>query len=126
MTIMADSEQTATNRIQMILEFLHEREMDIEDLSEMRRVRLEQAVQFCQFQSDASQVLTWIRNGESMLTASFHIPTSLQGAEDMQVEHEQFQLAIGVSLFFFNKFLIKKTFALNSFITNSLLYVVDY
>ena len=61
-----------------------------------------------------------------MLTASFHIPTSLQGAEDMQVEHEQFQLAIGVSLFFFNKFLIKKTFALNSFITNSLLYVVDY
>jgi len=96
---MADSEQVATARIQMILEFLHEREMDLEDLSEIRRVRLEQMVQFCQFQSDANQVLTWMRNGESMLTASFHIPNSLQEAEDLQVEHEQFQLAIEVSFY---------------------------
>ncbi len=95
---MADSEQVATARVQMILEFLHEREMDLEDLSELRRVRLEQMVQFCQFQVDANQVLSWIRNGESMLAASFHIPNSLQEAEDLQVEHEQFQLAIEVSL----------------------------
>ncbi|RWS15944.1 triple functional domain protein-like protein [Dinothrombium tinctorium] len=85
---------TASERLQMILEFLHEREMDFEDISEMRRVRLEQCVQFCQFKSDATQVLSWMKNGESMLAASFLIPSSLQEAEDLQVEHEQFQLAI--------------------------------
>ncbi|KAI1278144.1 Kalirin [Halotydeus destructor] len=85
---------TALQRIQAILEYLHEREMDLEDLSEMQRLRLEESVQFCQLQSDATQVLRWMMNGESMLAASFLIPTSLQEAEDLQVEHEQFQLAI--------------------------------
>lgn len=81
----------------MILEFVHEREMDMEDMAELRRTRLEQYCQFCQFQNDASQVLSWMRNGESMLSASFHIPTSLGESEDFQVTHEQFQLAIEVS-----------------------------
>lgn len=82
----------------MILEFLHEREMDLEDMAEIRRIRLEQYVQFCQFQNDATQVLNWIRSGESMLSASFHIPVSLAEAEDFQVTHEQFQLAIEVNV----------------------------
>ncbi|XP_054168733.1 triple functional domain protein-like [Oppia nitens] len=94
--LMADSEQTANARVQMILEFLHERVMDLEDLSEIRRMRLEQMIQLCHFHSDANQVLQWMRNGESMLMASFQIPNCLAQADSLQTQHEQFQLAIEI------------------------------
>ncbi|XP_049267793.1 triple functional domain protein isoform X2 [Rhipicephalus sanguineus] len=92
--LMADSQYDAQNRIQTLLEFLHEREMDIEDLAEVKRVRLEQCIQLCQLEKDANQVNTWIRNGEAMLSATFAIPTCLTEAEQSRSQHEQFQLAI--------------------------------
>ncbi|KAL0280126.1 UNVERIFIED_CONTAM: hypothetical protein PYX00_001517 [Menopon gallinae] len=93
-SLMADSQYSAQTRVQVLLEFLHEREMDLEDLAEMKRVKLEQCVQLCQFQNDANQVVSWIRNGEAMLMASFTIPNSLQDSEQLKKEHEHFQVAI--------------------------------
>lgn len=53
---MADAQYPAATRVQVLLEFLHEREMDLEDLAEIKRVKLEQCVQLCQFRADANQV----------------------------------------------------------------------
>ncbi|XP_060840380.1 triple functional domain protein isoform X2 [Rhopalosiphum padi] len=92
--VMADSQYTAQTRVQVLLEFLHERHMDLVELSEIKRSRLDQAVQLCQFNNDASQVISWIRNGESMLSANFTIPNCLVDAEILKKEHEQFQVAI--------------------------------
>lgn len=91
---MADGQHSATSRVQVLLEFLNEREMDAEDLAEMRRVRLEQASQLVQLQTDATHVANWIRNGEAMLLASLRVPENLQDAEQLRLEHEQFQVAI--------------------------------
>lgn len=93
---MADSQYSAQTRVQVLLEFLHEREMDLEDLAELRRVKLEQSVQLCQLQTNASQVLSWIRNGEAMLSASFNIPQSLTDAQQMEKELAEHQVAIEV------------------------------
>ncbi|XP_026826598.1 kalirin isoform X2 [Ooceraea biroi] len=92
--IMADGQHSAAARVQVLLEFLNEREMDAEDLAEMRRVRLEQASQLLQLQTDASHVIKWIRNGESILLASLRIPENQQEADLLVKEHDQFQLAI--------------------------------
>lgn len=47
-----------------------------------------------QFQKDATQVVSWIRNGEAMLAASFSIPGALAEAEQLKREHDQFQVAV--------------------------------
>ncbi|KAL3284864.1 hypothetical protein HHI36_019002 [Cryptolaemus montrouzieri] len=92
--VMADAQYNAQTRVQVLLEFLHDREIDLEEMAELKRVKLEQCIQLGQFQNDANQVISWIRNGESMLMASFTIPNSLVDAELLKKEHEQFQVAI--------------------------------
>ncbi|OXU29113.1 hypothetical protein TSAR_004897, partial [Trichomalopsis sarcophagae] len=92
--IMADGQHTAANRVQVLLEFLNEREMDAEEMAENRRVILEQTAQLVQLQQDAGHVANWIRNGEAMLLTTLRIPENLQDAEQLRHEHEQFQVAI--------------------------------
>ena len=67
--------------------------MDLEDLGTIRRIKLEQCVQLCQFENDANQVNRWIHSAEGMLAAGFAIPGSLSEAEQLKKEHEQFQTA---------------------------------
>ncbi|XP_070570002.1 kalirin-like isoform X4 [Ptychodera flava] len=92
--IMADSQYDAQTRVQVLLEFLHEKHLDLEDVAELRRVKYEQCVQLRHFEADAKQVLGWIRNGEAMLSATVILPTTLAEAEELQRENEQFKLAI--------------------------------
>lgn len=91
---ISDSSHLAQSRIQHLLGFLNDKGLHLEDLAEVKRTKLEQAVQLRQFQNDANQVISWIRNGEAMLLASFAIPSGLQDAEQLRKQHEQFQVAI--------------------------------
>ncbi|XP_029657628.1 kalirin isoform X4 [Octopus sinensis] len=92
--LMADSQYDAQTRIQLLLEYLHERELDLENLAESRRIRLEQCVQLRNFEYETRQVVSWIQNGETMLTASFMCPDNLMETEQLKKEHEKFMLAI--------------------------------
>ena len=51
-----------------IMRNLQEREMDLEDLGTIRRIKLEQCVQLCQFENDANQVNRWIHSAEGKFT----------------------------------------------------------
>lgn len=53
---MADSQYTAQTRVQVLLDFLHERNIQLENLAEVQRLKLEQCVQLNQFRIDANQV----------------------------------------------------------------------
>uniref|UniRef100_T1JUE4 DH domain-containing protein n=1 Tax=Tetranychus urticae TaxID=32264 RepID=T1JUE4_TETUR len=89
---------TALQIISMLLELLRDKQMDIEELAQSTRTNLEQCVRLCQLESEAKQVLSWIKNALSMLSASFTIPQSLQEAENHRTEHEHFQLVIHKTL----------------------------
>ncbi|KAK3082880.1 hypothetical protein FSP39_007833 [Pinctada imbricata] len=92
--LMADTQCNAQGRIQALLEYLHEREMDLETMAETKRQRLEQCVQLRNFEIEARQVIYWIDHGKSMLISCFMCPNSLMEAEQLRKEHEQFMMAI--------------------------------
>jgi len=70
---MSDSQYNGQTRVQVLLEYLQERVMDLEDLGSVfffiafiglffvyklnkGRIKLEQCIQLCQFEADANQV----------------------------------------------------------------------
>ncbi|XP_069191995.1 triple functional domain protein isoform X3 [Procambarus clarkii] len=92
--IRADAESDGNAKVSMLLECIHERQMDIEVLTDMKRIKLEQCIHLLQFENEANQVISWIRNGEAVLAASFTIPSSFAESNALSHDHEQFQVAI--------------------------------
>ncbi|RMX44252.1 hypothetical protein pdam_00005282 [Pocillopora damicornis] len=84
----------AQSHIHNLLEVLHRKRRDLRDLAEERKIKLEQNLLLRQLESDAKQVVGWVRNGEAMLYASTELGTSLVEAEALLREHEEFQRAI--------------------------------
>lgn len=91
--IVIDNEQNAIDQISMLVDYMDGRAQEADELADCRRLHIEYSIKFRQFEVDAQQVQSWIRKGESMLVASFHIPLSLKEAEELRASHEKFQQA---------------------------------
>jgi triple functional domain protein len=58
--LMASNQISAQTRVQVLLEYVHEKDMDFEEVAEARRTRLQQMIQLAQLQNEANQVRVFL------------------------------------------------------------------
>ncbi|XP_033101861.1 kalirin-like [Anneissia japonica] len=92
--MMSTSHMTAQNRIQVLLELIHEEYQDVEKLGAIRRLLLDQCIHLRHFEFEAHQVLGWIKTEEAMLATMTTIITNQQEAENLLADHQQFEMTI--------------------------------
>ncbi|KAL2080069.1 hypothetical protein ACEWY4_023862 [Coilia grayii] len=92
--LLCDRDVDMATRVQDLLEFLHRSSRSWTWRPSSTADTWSSVCNYATYRLEVKQVLGWIRNGESMLNAGLITASSLQEAEQLQREHEQFQHAI--------------------------------
>lgn len=69
---MASSQISAQTRVQVLIEYVNEKELDCGEVAELKRVRLQQIIQLLQLQNEASQVS--LKNLKTSFLCLFTLP----------------------------------------------------
>lgn len=73
---MASSQISAQTRVQVLIEYVNEKELDCGEVAELKRVRLQQIIQLLQLQNEASQVS--LKNLKTSFLCLFTLPFEFQ------------------------------------------------
>ncbi|XP_038072684.1 kalirin-like [Patiria miniata] len=92
--LMSSGQFSAQTRVQVLLDDIKDGYLELEDIAEVRRAKLEQCRNLREFEIDAEQVESWIKSAEKMLLMVTAVPNSFEEAERLQKEHQQFENAI--------------------------------
>lgn len=95
--------------IQRLVDYLDGRQLNLENLAELKHARLLQCVQLCYLKTEVTQLIAWMNNNDSMITAGIICPSSHHDAEDLAKEESHIHDVMNVSM---NLFLISLLMAL--------------
>ena len=72
LTVQADNETDGVTKVSMLLECLHDRQLEVDNLAESKRLKLDQRVQLLQFDNEANQVsLFWSKKYQVAFMTSY-------------------------------------------------------
>ncbi|XP_062236269.1 kalirin-like [Platichthys flesus] len=91
---LSEAEGGLSSQVEELQRLLQDRQKDLHQIADHTHTHLEQNLQLRHLQSQVKQVLSWISEGEVMLSSCMLNSSCLSEAEQLQREHERLQQSI--------------------------------
>ncbi|XP_028324438.1 kalirin RhoGEF kinase b isoform X2 [Gouania willdenowi] len=91
---LAEADGGVSSQVDELQRLLQDKQKELQQIADHTHTHLEQNLQLRHLQSQVKQVLSWISEGEVMLSSCMLNSSCLSEAEQLQREHERLQQAI--------------------------------